>query len=78
MKFCVRAVPLSAADSAVGRAEVFVLKSGGRIEGEHLNPQRTPGQAYLLRTGEGIRLALAEGAVQRVDRPNPGYCPTLN
>jgi hypothetical protein len=47
-------------------AEVFVLKSGGRIEGEHLNPQREPGQPYHVRTEEGLRLALAESAVQRV------------
>jgi hypothetical protein len=47
-------------------AEVFVLRSGGRIEGEHLNPDRSAGQAYQVRTDDGVRLALAESAVQRV------------
>src|SRR5438132_4916431 len=31
-------------------AEVFILKSGGRIEAEHLNPNRERGQPYYLRT----------------------------
>jgi hypothetical protein len=48
------------------RAEVFVLKSGGRIDGEHLNPNRERGQPYQLRTEEGVQLVLAESAVQRV------------
>jgi hypothetical protein len=47
-------------------AEVFVLKTGGRVEGQPLNPERTPGQPYVLQTGGGVRLALAESAVQRV------------
>jgi hypothetical protein len=51
---------------AAGRAEVFVLKSGGRIEGELLNRERAAGQAWQLRTGSGVRLALADSAVQRV------------
>jgi hypothetical protein len=48
------------------QAEVFVLKSGGRIEGELLNPKRQRGDAYDVRTEEGVRLALAEANVQRV------------
>lgn len=48
------------------RGEVFVLKSGGRVEGEFLNPQREPGSAYQLRTADGLRLALDEGQVHRV------------
>jgi len=51
---------------AASRAEVFVLKSGGRIEGELLNRQRAAGQPYQLRTGSGVRLALAEIVVQKV------------
>jgi hypothetical protein len=47
-------------------AEIFVLKSGGRIEGEPLNPQRAAGQPYQLRTEDGLRLALAENTVARV------------
>src|SRR5262245_25430184 len=48
------------------RAEVFVLKTGGRIEGQHLNPQRDRGQAYEVRTENGVRLSLADSAVARV------------
>lgn len=48
------------------RGEIFVLRSGGRIEGQHLNPQRTAGQPYQVRTGEGLSLALAENSVARV------------
>src|SRR4051794_21854463 len=47
-------------------AEVFVLKSGGRIEGQILNPNRERGQPWQLKTDEGVKLALAEGAVSRV------------
>lgn len=47
-------------------AEIFILKSGGRIEGEHLNPNRERGQPYYLRTESGVRMALADGAVARV------------
>src|SRR5581483_11442533 len=47
-------------------AEVFILKSGGRIEAEQLNPSRERGQPYQLRTSDGVRLALTESAVARV------------
>jgi hypothetical protein len=47
-------------------AEVFLLKSGGRIEAEQLNQQRERGQPYQLRTSDGLRLALADNAVARV------------
>ncbi len=48
------------------RAEVFVLKTGGQIEGEQLNPSRERGQPYLLRTDGGVKLSLADSAVLRV------------
>jgi hypothetical protein len=63
------AVCLATALAAAGspaRGEVFVLKSGGRIEGEHLNPDRQPGQPYHVRTDDGVKLALADSAVQRM------------
>lgn len=47
-------------------AEVFLLRSGGRIEGELLNPGREPGTPYQVRTGDGLRMALGEGQVSRV------------
>jgi hypothetical protein len=57
-------VALSLAVAAQG--EVFVLKSGGRVEGEILNPNRERGQPYQVRTEEGVKLALADSAVSRV------------
>jgi len=48
------------------RGEVFVLKSGGRIEGEILNPNRERGQPWQVKTEDGVRLALADSAVSRV------------
>jgi hypothetical protein len=48
------------------RAEVFLLKSGGRIEGEHLNPDREPAEPYQLRTMHGVRLDLAPTQVERM------------
>jgi len=65
------------------RAEVFILKSGGRIEGELLNSDRQRGQPFQVRTEEGVRLALAEAAVQRVivktdvDKQYEALLPTL-
>ena len=63
------AIGLAIAALFLGRTaygEIFVLKSGGRVEGEFLNPEREPGAAYQLRTEEGLRLDLAEGQVNRV------------
>jgi len=52
------------ADAAQGA--IYVLKSGGRVEGESLNPQRTAGEPYLVQTPAGVKLALPEGLVARV------------
>ncbi len=57
---------LAALAPLAARGEIFVLRSGGKIEGEHLNPQRSAGQPYQLRTDGGILFALAENAVARV------------
>lgn len=45
---------------------LYVLKSGGQVEGEALNPQRGAGEPYLVQTPQGVRLALPEGLVARV------------
>jgi hypothetical protein len=54
----------SAAPRAWG--EVFLLRTGGRVEGEWLNPQRAATEDYLLRNLAGVQLALASPQVQRV------------
>ncbi|MDX1948208.1 MAG: hypothetical protein SFU86_22650 [Pirellulaceae bacterium] len=58
------AILMAWADSA--RGEVFLLKSGGRIEAEQLNPQRAAGDPYQVRTPLGVRLDLAPAQVARV------------
>lgn len=45
---------------------IYVLKSGGRIEGEPLNPQRAAGEPYQVQTPEGVRLTLPDTLVSRV------------
>jgi hypothetical protein len=57
---------LAIALASAARAEVFVLKSGGRLEGEILNPNRERGQPYQVKTDDGAKLALADSAVSRV------------
>jgi hypothetical protein len=49
----------------VCRADQFFLTSGGRIEGELLNPEESPRQAYVVHTGAG-KLTLKSGQVDRV------------
>ncbi|MEX2175341.1 MAG: hypothetical protein WD872_13345 [Pirellulaceae bacterium] len=48
------------------RAEVFVLKSGGRIEARQLNPQRDAKEPYQVVAAPGMRLQLAPAQVERV------------
>lgn len=52
--------------TSTARAEVFLLRSGGRIEGEWLNPQRAVTDDYLLRNLAGVQLSLAGPQVHRV------------
>jgi len=47
-------------------AEIFFLRTGGRVEGQWLNPQRAQADDYVLRTLAGVQLALAGPQVQRV------------
>jgi len=53
-----------AADAA--SAESFLLKSGGRIEGEFLNPKRNSTEPYLVRTTDGVKLSLGKELVAKV------------
>ena len=48
------------------QAEVFLLRTGGRVEGEWLNPQRTQSEDYRLRNTAGLQLTLAGSTVTRV------------
>jgi hypothetical protein len=52
--------------SPFARGETFVLKSGGRIDGQRLNPSRGPTEPYQLKTDGGLRLSLVPAQVSRV------------
>ena len=62
--FAMLAMVLALASST--QAESFLLKSGGRLEGEWLNPKRATADAYEMRTPEGIRLVLNREQVVKV------------
>ncbi|MCA9262437.1 MAG: HEAT repeat domain-containing protein [Planctomycetales bacterium] len=55
---------------AVCPADEFLLKNGGRVEGTWLNSQADSPTQYLVRTDEGINIALAVDAVQQVNQPS--------
>lgn len=63
---CLAALGYLAALAPAVRGEVFLLKSGGRLEAEHLNAQRKPADPYLIRMESGVRMALAPSVVARV------------
>lgn len=48
------------------RAEVFVLTTGGRIEGELLNPDEKPRTTYLVKTSSGGMVTLGSKQVEKV------------
>jgi hypothetical protein len=48
------------------RGESFLLKSGGQVEGEFLNPNRNASEPYLVRTPEGVKLTLGKDLVAKV------------
>ena len=48
------------------RGETFLLRSGGRIEAQQLNPGRGPTEPYLLKTDLGLKLSLVPAQVSRV------------
>jgi hypothetical protein len=47
-------------------ADSFLLKSGGRLEGEWHNPKRKPEDVYELTTLEGLRLSVPRDQVAKV------------
>lgn len=57
---------LSLAGAADVAAEVVVLKSGGRIEGELVNPDRARTEPVVIRAGSGLQLSLSASQVERV------------
>ncbi len=53
---------------SLARADVFLLRSGGRIEGQLQNPDEIPRQVYIIETPVGVQLTLERQAVARVLR----------
>ncbi len=52
-------------------AEVFILQSGGRIEGELLNPDENPRQKFVVRVADGATVTLRADQVRQLLRERP-------
>lgn len=52
-------------------ADQFTLRSGGRLDGEWLNPDKGPQDAYEIQTRDGGKLTLAQSQVEEVVRQRP-------
>lgn len=82
------ALAAMAAAAPDARAEVFVLRSGGRIEGELLNPDQSPRTTYAVRTAEGVQLTFDASLVEQklykrdaeleYDRIKPSFSDTID
>jgi hypothetical protein len=69
------------------RAEVFVLSTGGRVEGDLLNPDEVPRRSYEILAGSGARITLdarqvaevlhVRPEVQEYERIRPNYPDTI-
>jgi len=51
--------------------EVFLLTTGGRVEGELLNPDERPRQRYVIRAPSGVRVTLERSQVKQVLQVRP-------
>ncbi len=49
-------------------ADVFVLASGGRVEGELLNPEENPREKFAVRVADGATVTLRADQVQQILR----------
>jgi phosphoglycolate phosphatase-like HAD superfamily hydrolase len=65
----VSALGLLAVDGAV--AEVFVLNSDGRVEGELLNPDQNPRETFIVRIAGGATVTLRVDQVRQILRTKP-------
>jgi hypothetical protein len=55
--------------AATARADVFVLRGGGRVEGQWSNRDESPRECYVVRTAEGATITLAASQVEQVLHP---------
>ena len=54
--------------SEPARGDLFVLESGGRVEGEWLNREEQPLRVYLVRTPAGLTISLPQDQVREAVR----------
>jgi hypothetical protein len=69
-------------------AEVFMLKNGGRVEGELLNPKQAPRTTFVVRTTSGAEVTLDAAEVERklhqtdteteYEKVRPGFPDTVD
>lgn len=52
-------------------ADEFLLTSGGRVDGEYLNPDQLPRTTYEMRLASGSKVTFARDQVQEVVRRSP-------
>lgn len=69
-KLFTTALAVCALPATSSQAEVFVLTSGARIEGQLLNPNQEPREQYQVGLASGAKLALAKSQVSRVIAKN--------
>ena len=62
---------VASALSAPARADIFLLTSGGRIEGQWLNQDEQPVKEYLVLTTTGLKASLQLTQVREVIRQSP-------
>ena len=53
------------------KAEVFLLRSGGRIEGELMNADQNPRTSYVIAVGGGGQITLEAAVVEKVQSVRP-------
>jgi hypothetical protein len=57
--------------AAAARADVFLLRDGGRIDGQWLNADEKPQTKFLIRTAGGATLTLEKDGVKQVVKRSP-------
>jgi hypothetical protein len=65
------AIIFVAVASNSARADIFLLTSGGRLEGEWLNRDQQPASEYLVLTASGLKTSLPLAQVREVIRRSP-------
>ncbi|HEX3656447.1 MAG TPA: HEAT repeat domain-containing protein [Pirellulales bacterium] len=56
---------------AVARADTFMLKTGGKVEGTLANPDETPREKYVIKLDAGGEITLTRDQVKEVQRKRP-------